>query len=259
MCPPAPRPDWPYPFWFAHRGGGRLAPENTLAAFRAGWARAWPAAECDVKLSADGVAYLLHDDTLERTTTGQGSAETWTWGRLATLDATRGHVGFAPEPPPRLQDVMAAALAAGAVLNLEIKPLPGQDARTGAEVARQAALAHRAAGASTGPLPLAPLLSSFSSAALEAAAQAAPDLPRAQLLDQWTPEACREAVDRGCVALVLHHPLIDAARAQACRDAGLRLLAYTVNDRARARDLAALGVDGLITDALDVFDPRIRP
>ena len=59
--------DWPYPFWIAHRGAGRLAPENTLAAFRHGAAHGYRMAECDAKLSADGVPFLLHDSTLERT------------------------------------------------------------------------------------------------------------------------------------------------------------------------------------------------
>jgi glycerophosphoryl diester phosphodiesterase len=70
---PATAP-WHYPRWIAHRGAGKLAPENTLAAFRLGAAHGWRAFECDVKLSADGVPFLLHDATLERTTSGQGTA-----------------------------------------------------------------------------------------------------------------------------------------------------------------------------------------
>jgi len=65
---------WPYPRWIAHRGAGKLAPENTLAAFRLGAAHGYRAFECDVKLSADGVPFLLHDATLERTTSGRGPA-----------------------------------------------------------------------------------------------------------------------------------------------------------------------------------------
>ena len=73
--------DWPYPFWIAHRGAGKLAPENTLAAFRLGAAHGWRMFECDVKLSADGVPFLLHDATLERTTNGQGLAGDKPWGQ----------------------------------------------------------------------------------------------------------------------------------------------------------------------------------
>ena len=50
--------DWPYPFWIAHRGAGKLAPENTLAAFRVGAGHGYRAFECDVKLSADGVPFF---------------------------------------------------------------------------------------------------------------------------------------------------------------------------------------------------------
>ena len=62
---------WPYPLWIAHRGAGKLAPENTLAAFRLGAAHGYRAFECDVKLSADGVPFLLHDAELDRTSNGQ--------------------------------------------------------------------------------------------------------------------------------------------------------------------------------------------
>jgi glycerophosphoryl diester phosphodiesterase len=78
----APGIDWPFPFWIAHRGAGQLAPENTLAAFRLGANRGYTAFECDVKLSADGVPFLLHDDTLERTTSGQGLAGNRGWSEL---------------------------------------------------------------------------------------------------------------------------------------------------------------------------------
>ena len=71
----APAAPWPYPFWIAHRGAGRLAPENTLAAFALGHAHGYRMFECDARLSADGEVFLLHDDRLERTTDGRGEAD----------------------------------------------------------------------------------------------------------------------------------------------------------------------------------------
>ncbi|HSH89567.1 MAG TPA: glycerophosphodiester phosphodiesterase family protein, partial [Ramlibacter sp.] len=59
---------WPYPRWIAHRGAGKLAPENTLAAFRLGAQHGYRMFECDAKLSSDGVPFLMHDATLGRTT-----------------------------------------------------------------------------------------------------------------------------------------------------------------------------------------------
>ncbi|MFN3631099.1 MAG: glycerophosphodiester phosphodiesterase family protein, partial [Casimicrobiaceae bacterium] len=94
-------PAWSYPRTMAHRGAGTLAPENTLAALRHGHALGYRAAEVDVKCSADGVTFLLHDDALERTTNGTGRAEQLDWRALSLLDAG-GWFGqsFAGEPLP---------------------------------------------------------------------------------------------------------------------------------------------------------------
>ena len=161
---------WPYPFWIAHRGAGKLAPENTLAAFRLGAAHGWRMAECDVKLSQDGVPFLMHDATLERTTSGHGAAGERPWGQLAQLDAGGWHSRqYAGEPLPTLENVARWCLANGVLLDLEIKPTPGQDEITGQTVAACAA-------ALWADAPVPPLLTSFSVPALQAAQRAAPRL-----------------------------------------------------------------------------------
>src|SRR4051812_42115516 len=97
---------WPYPLWIAHRGAGKLAPENTLAAFRLGGLHGYRAFECDVKLTADGVPFLLHHATLERRTSGWGAAGQRTWAELSRLDAGPWHSrGCAGEPLPTLEAV----------------------------------------------------------------------------------------------------------------------------------------------------------
>ena len=58
---------WPYPQFLAHRGGGKLAPENTLAALRCGLAHGFHAVEFDVMLSRDGVPVVMRDPYLGRT------------------------------------------------------------------------------------------------------------------------------------------------------------------------------------------------
>jgi glycerophosphoryl diester phosphodiesterase len=240
---------WPYPRWIAHRGAGQRAPENTLAAFRVGASHGWRAFECDVKLSADGVPFLLHDTTLERTTSGRGIAAEHDWSVLSRLDAGGWHsAAFAGEPPASLESIASYVLANGFALNLELKPTPGQEGETGAAVAEAVArLWHGQA--------LKPLLSSFKPNAL-AAAQAVDDtLPRALLLDSLHEGWLEEARLLGCVALVAKHSLIDDAVVARLREAGLHTLAYTVNDEIEATRLLALGLDGLITDAVDVFTP----
>ena len=80
---------WPYPRWVAHRGGGVAAPENTLAGMRAAVANGYRMAEFDAKLSRDGIAVLMHDATLERTTSGRGPAGDLSFAELARLDEER--------------------------------------------------------------------------------------------------------------------------------------------------------------------------
>ena len=252
-------PCWPFPFWIAHRGAGKLAPENTLSAFRTGLGLGWRAFECDVRLSADGQAFLLHDDMLERTTNGRGPAHALPWAELARLDAGSWHSQrYRGEALPRLQDVAVLLQAQGALLNIEIKPPPGAEAEVGEGVARQAQRLWQPAVDCGAPWPL---LSSFRPEALAAARQAAPGLPRALLLDELPPEPVAQALDLGCVALVLHHPLLDDAQAllAQARAAGLRVLSFTVNDSARAAQLQAQGLDGLITDELQRFQPDTPP
>ncbi|MCP5271718.1 MAG: glycerophosphodiester phosphodiesterase [Burkholderiaceae bacterium] len=240
---------WPYPRWIAHRGAGKLAPENTLAAFRLGASYGYRAFECDVKLSADGVPFLLHDAELERTTSGHGLAARLLWADLSRLDAGSWHSRqFAGEPPMTLTALAAFAKANAGVMNLEIKPTPGTEHETGRVVAAAAAALWH-----TAPVP--PLLSSFQPLALLSALETAPQLPRALLLDTLWPGALDVARALGCVAVVTNHRIMDAALRSRLRRRGLRALCYTVNEPADAQRLLALGIDGLITDAVDRFAP----
>jgi glycerophosphoryl diester phosphodiesterase len=242
-------PGWPYPRWIAHRGAGRLAPENTLAAFRTGASYGFRAFECDVKLSADGVPFLLHDATLERTTSGRGPASALAWGDLSRLDAGSWHSRvYAGEPPASFEAIARYCLRNEFALDVELKPSPGQERETGRVVAAlTASLWERA--------PAAPLLTSFQPAALQGAREAAPELPRALLLDTLHPGWLEGAASLGCVAVVMNHALVDARVLGDIHGAGLRGLVYTVNDPAEARRLDALGIDGIVTDAVDRFSP----
>jgi glycerophosphoryl diester phosphodiesterase len=148
---------------------------------------------------------------------------------------------------PRLAQIATFCQANGCALNIEIKPCPGDEARTGAAVAREAARLW------AGALP--PLLSSFKPEALAAARDAEPALPRALLLDElWDgwPEAAQAL---GVVAVITNWRLMDRALIQRLHAQGRRALVYTVNDEAVAARLIADGIDGLITDRVDLFKP----
>jgi len=240
---------WRYPRWIAHRGAGKLAPENTLAAFRVGATHGYRAFECDVKLSADGVPFLLHDATLERTTSGCGPAAALSWSELSRLDAGGWHGRtYAGEPLASLAAVARFCLRNAFALDIEIKPSPGCERETGKVVAAMAAsLWHGAA--------LPPLLTSFRPDALEAARDAAPALPRALLLDSLRAGWIDEARALDCVGVVMNYTLFDASVRTALAGAGLAACVYTVNDPAEARRLDALGIDSIVTDAVDRFSP----
>ena len=250
--PAPPLSPWPYPRWIAHRGAGKLAPENTLAAFRVGASYGYRAFECDVKLSADGVPFLLHDAALDRTTAGMGPAASLTWSELARLDAGAWHGRlYAGEPLPSFAAIAAYCLRNDFALNVEIKPSPGSERETGRVVAAAAAALWVAA-------PLAPLLSSFQPIALEGARETAPQLPRALLLDTLRDGWLDEARALGCVAVVTNYAVMDGAVLGRIHDSGMRGLVYTVNGPAEARRLDAFAIDGLITDAVDRFSPGTR-
>ena len=206
--------NWPYPRIVAHRGGGKLAPENTLAAIDVGAKYGHKMIEFDAKLSKDGEIFLLHDDNLERTSNGWGVAGELNWQDLLRVDAGSWYS----------------------------KAFKGE----------MVALAARQLWAGMTP----PLLSSFEIDALEAAQLAAPELPRGLLLDEWRDDWRELTARLGCVSIHLNHKLLDKVRVMQLKDAGLRILVYTVNKPQRAAELLRWGVDCICTDAIDVIGPN---
>ena len=248
---------WPYPRWIAHRGAGKLAPENTLAAFRLGASHGYRMFECDVKLSSDGECFLLHDATLERTTDAltclpSGASRVageHAWAMLAQLDAGSWHSPqYAGERLPTLENVALWCLANDCLLNIEIKPTPGTERKTGEAVARRAAQLWQGSA-------VPPLLTSFQPESLAGARTAAPALPRGLLLDRLAPDWLDTARMLRCVAVVCQHGLWDADSVVLAKNAGLRCLTYTANEAAEAERLWSLGLDGIVTDRVDLFDP----
>ncbi|AUQ27237.1 glycerophosphodiester phosphodiesterase [Dickeya zeae] len=245
-------PNWLYPAIVAHRGGGSLAPENTLAAIDVGAQHGHKMIEFDAKLSKDGHIFLLHDDTLERTSNGWGVAGELPWDKLVGLDAGSWYSSqFQGERLPLLSEVAKRCEQYGMAANIEIKPTTGCDEQTG----RVVALAARELWRNH---PVAPLLSSFSVEALAAAQQAVPELPRGLLLDEWEDDWRNLTTRLGCVSIHLNHRLLDEARVRELKDAGLRILVYTVNQPDRARTLLQWGVDCICTDRIDLIGPQFN-
>jgi glycerophosphoryl diester phosphodiesterase len=242
-------PPWPYPPVIAHRGGGTLAPENTLAGMRKAKALGYAGVEFDVMLTADATPILMHDETLERTTSGSGAVAGTAYRDMQTLDAggwfSPDHAG---EAVPSFEHAGRLCVELGLWANVEIKPAKGFEAQTG----RAAALLARALWRGA---PLQPLLSSFQPQALAAARDAAPELPRGALTKSIPPD-WEDWVQRfGCVSLHCDYRMLLPQQARAVRVAGCWLLCYTVNDPAIVRVLFDWGVDAIVTDRLDLIAP----
>ena len=249
-------PSWPglyqIPSRIAHRGGGKLAPENTLAAIRAGMAHGYRAVEFDVMLTVDDVPVLMHDPDFGRTITGRGSVATTTWDDLSRRDAG---VWFSPqsagERVPRYEDVVCFCREHGVWMNVEIKPAPGHEARTGRLVGEMTGrlFADQSAGAAW------PLFSSFSVEALEHARSAAPHVPRGLLFDAVPETGIDTARSLGCVSVHASHRQLDRQIIVRLHEAGFAVLAYTVNAPSRVAALVDAGLDAIVTDRIDLIAP----
>ncbi|WP_283151291.1 glycerophosphodiester phosphodiesterase [Silvimonas soli] len=238
---------WPYPFLFAHRGGGDLAPENTLAGMIKAVETGFGAVEFDVKLTADDVCVLLHDDTLERTSDGFGAMASKRFAELSGIDAGSWKDPiYAGTPIPAFSDIGLYCVRNGLHANVEIKPCPGRELETGRLVAQDAALLWQGEA-------VPPLLSSFSYEALQAAVAEAPWLPVGWLIDEWEHDWRERLQTLEAVSLHCNQRLLNAQRVAEVRDAGYQLLAYTVNGPERALQLKNWGVSGVFTDALGVM------
>jgi glycerophosphoryl diester phosphodiesterase len=241
---------WPYPRWVAHRGAGKLAPENTLAAFRLGARHGYRMFECDAKLSSDGVPFLMHDAALERTTNGHGIGGDRPWSELSQLDAGGWHSrAYAGEPLCTLEHLARFCVANHHFLNIEIKPTPGAEQHTGEVVGRETVRLWADAA-------VPPLFTSFRPEALAGARSTAPRIPRGLLLDTLWDGWLDVARQLDCVAIVCNYNLWNAAIVAQVHGAGMKCLSYTVNDESVAQHLLRLGTDGLITDRVDLFPPE---
>lgn len=225
-----------------HRGARREAPENTLAGFRHLRGLGVRAVEFDIQVSADGKLVIIHDPDLERTTSGKGSVSEYLATELAELDAC--HVAFPAWPVsegvPRLEEVLAL-LPDFDHLELEVKARTPED--EAAVIARLPALweRHGLAGRAR--------TTSFNPRYLMGIRDAAPHITRGFLFEEdFAGDPVATALALGCSSLGPHQARVTAELVRAAHDAGLIVSTWTVNTRERALALAALGVDGIITD-----------
>lgn len=229
----------------SHRTTAGLAPENTLAGIVKARALGCAWVEVDVKLTADGVAVLFHDETLERTTNGTGAVAETPIAAIRSLDAGGWFSSdFSSEQVPTLIGALDLAQDLGLGMNVEIKPCPGREAETAYAVLDILAdwNAERL------------LISSFDVSALGLAHDLVDDIPRALLSRKWNEKLISTALALDCEALHILEGELNRNNIAALKEAGLGVRAFTVNDPARAASLFGLGVDTVFSD----FPDRVR-
>ncbi len=225
-----------------HRGARGEAPENTLTGFKHLIALGLRAVELDIRVSADQELVVIHDHQLERTTNGTGQVRDYDHASLAQLDACRLQWPYWPvqEGIPTLAQVLAL-LSDFEHIELEVKTCNDADQAVIVEklplLWEQFDLAGRAR------------TTSFDPRYLVAIAEYAPHIPRGFLFEDdfaGNPIAMATALD--CSSLGPHQARCEPELIRAAHTAGLYVSTWTVNSRERARELVAMGVDGIITD-----------
>jgi glycerophosphoryl diester phosphodiesterase len=254
--------------YVAHRGGASQWPENSLTAFRNAIALGARILELDVHLTADAQVAVIHDATLDRTTSGTGRVAACTGADLARA-RLRGHDGALTEDHvPTLDEVLALAGPSEVALLVEVKT-PGPAVRYEARGDRVTAVPGprypglerrvldllRAAGVAERTFVMA-----FNPAVLAEIRALAPAQPTTLLVDRHHVEQSGAraadtvawARDAQASFLGLHYSLCDAAVVEAAHRAAIAVGVFTVNDEATMRRLAGLGVDVIISDRADL-------
>ncbi len=226
----------------AHRGSPREAPENTLASFRKAKAAGATWVEFDVALTKDSRPVIFHDDSLERTSDGQGLLCEMDFEGVKHLDAGSWFArNFAGEHIPTLEETLELLAELELGFNMELKTDPGREAEL-AKVALPIAI-------DMWPKHLAtPLISSFSRIAIAATRELATAWPLDVIYDRIPAEWSEDAQKLGLAAIGANHKHLTREQVMDIRGSGLKLSAYTVNETERAATLFQWGVDAIFTD-----------
>ncbi len=243
----------PAPVIAAHRGGAGLWPEASLRAFRNAIALGVDFLEFDLHLTADGQVVVIHDPTLDRTTTARGAVRDLTLPELASARIRARDGSVTDERVPTLAQVLELAAPAPVEIMPEIK--------TGLERRRYAGIEEKVVALlrSRGMLSRA-TVQAFDAATLERVRALEPAVRRMLIVGRSRVEqeraqpadAVRWTREAGATDLGMDHRLIDDGVVRAARGAGIRLSAWTVNEEADIRRMADLGVDVVMTDYPDL-------
>lgn len=232
---------WEIPL-IGHRGAAALAPENTLAGLLKAKQLGLTWIEFDVMLSRDGVPVVIHDATLKRTTNSSGRVSAKTCAQLESLDAgawfSRNYAG---EKIPRLDAYLKAASQNGLNVNVELKPVVKDEKLT-------AKMTLKAVAENYDSNKLEIIISSFSETMLQQVRKLDKNIKLAFLMHRWRRDYAVIAKKLACCSIHVNQACLSFKRAQEIKLQGYALLAYTVNDLTRMKELLSWGVDAVFSD-----------
>jgi glycerophosphoryl diester phosphodiesterase len=226
---------------WAHRGASAKAPENTLVACRLAHDMGADGVELDVQLTADGHVVVIHDETLDRTTTGRGPVGTRTLRELKALDASNGREGYEGEPIPTLDEVLALVGPTGMTLNIELKnsvePYPGLEQAV-LRIVEAAGMAERV------------IYSSFNHISATQLARSSQPSRVGLLFSDVLAEPWDYAQRLDMAALHPHWKYVQFVpeTIERCHALGMAINVWTVDSPEMVRRLADLGADAVITN-----------
>ncbi len=225
-----------------HRGAAAYAPENTVASFDEAIRLGAKAVEFDLRVAADGTLVVLHDETLDRTTTGRGPVSQFSRMDLLRFDAGSWfHGRFAAARIPTLDEaLLTIAPRARPVIELKV-PIPPDQLLT---ALRKYGLEREA------------LVISFEPAWLSPLRTISRDLPLGLLAKDWSEDLPAAAKNLDAEILALHVDILGASQISAADAQGLEVWTFTANDIGMVAACAAMGVSGIITDRPDLIRTR---
>lgn len=225
----------------AHRGASGYAPENTMAAFRKAVAMGLSFIETDLQLSRDARFVAIHDDTVNRTTNGQGAVHDLSLAELRRLDAGSwfGNT-FSGERIPTLEEILEFAKRHDVVFYLEIKP----GGSWGGEHALISALRESGEIARV-------VVISFDALIVAAVRKTEPTLMTGLLFDGQIEKPIEKALEIGARQLVIRGDLVTPAMIAEAKRNDLQIICWTVNHPVHMRMLASAGVAGIMSDYPD--------
>jgi ugpQ protein len=239
--------EWNYPIWFAHRGGGNVAPENTMPGFKACYRFGFRAVEFDVQLCCDKAAVVIHDHDLFRVANDNRSVSSLKLADLVKINVAAQHPTYKVAFVPSFEEVANFCVSHNVAANIEIKPNIREEEETAILVGKAALHYWQRA-------QVRPLFSSFSLTSLKALQQHYPDTWRGYLIEEW-PESDEQLLDTlkrlDCVSLHAPYKVLTQRRINKIKQAGFAILCWTVNDLNKAKQLLNWGVHGIITDMID--------